>query len=442
MAKADLNGISGGYEVWGIKPESGKRHVLYIVYRVPGTGTVINMGWRVVGDEEWARLSGGTDRRGKVDRYITVRQARRSGFVFSGVSTEIKNLGKHPFEGALQDYKKAARLRPWMLHREMLTLWAQAWIEGREVRESDLKQTNWWRKSTPEQKAWYELVNADPQAAQRRKEDNRLRVQRAMEQLGMLGAPSTLINMFADNFTVGKISEVELQNRLQFAADPYIEGSSPLAGVTRSDLPSSYVPVKHKGKMFLRTPEGDYELVGAGTQARFGGPENAKTVNKVKKVGANKELANYLNDTGYGVIIPGQEDVKQTVQEVIGPYLARGWKISNYGHWASEIRRDPSARDRLVEKLQRVADANFSNYTPGTTYEDIAPAYRQLFRTMWGQDPDETNPFFYQMVELNDATEAQRQLRQKGLEDGNIVQKNELEKGVLAASNEGIRPAV
>ena len=88
------------------------------------------------------------------------------------------------------------------------------------------------------------------------------------------------------------------------------------------------------------------------------------------------------------------------------------------------MRDDPDYEDALINSLKQSRLAAFSNYTnPELTYEDIARPWRNLTTSVWGQNADETQGWWQEMVKSNDYTTAQATLRERGLEN-NIAQVN------------------
>jgi hypothetical protein len=106
------------------------------------------------------------------------------------------------------------------------------------------------------------------------------------------------------------------------------------------------------------------------------------------------------------------------VREWLGPQLMDGWKESEIAQWAQRIVENPQARNELVAKLRATRAARYQGYDPELTYEDIARIGRAQVLDTWGQQMDETDPLFQQILQMNDAAQASQLLWSEGLNRG------------------------
>jgi hypothetical protein len=95
-----------------------------------------------------------------------------------------------------------------------------------------------------------------------------------------------------------------------------------------------------------------------------------------------------------------------------------GWSEAEIARWAQKIVENPNAENELVSKLRATRAARYTGYDAELTYEDIARIGRAQVLDTWGQQMDETDPLFQQILQMNDAGQASQLLWEKGLERG------------------------
>jgi len=295
-----------------------------------------------------------------VDVEMTDDQWKAAGGIVKGEFTDISNSSQHPFEGWVDSYAEQAELYPWLLDGEVIAIMADAWLEGRTVEDWELKRTDWYKTHSTAERAWLLTVNSDPSTAEQTIENNRIKVHDMLQEAGVADAPEELVNWMADRFTRGEWLENQLTRQVRLVSDPHAEGQ------LDSDLQD-----------FIDGIEGD------------------------------------LDTTAYR-----EDTVKDLYYEWLGPVFGLPDQ-EVVDEWAGALRNDPDAEARLVEFLQDQRLAMFPGYKDRElSYQAIAQPWRSLMSSEWGQVPDESDPFFTRIVNMNDAAEAQAALRKEGLKRG------------------------
>jgi hypothetical protein len=102
----------------------------------------------------------------------------------------------------------------------------------------------------------------------------------------------------------------------------------------------------------------------------------------------------------------------------LGPAYG-AWDDGEIQQWAGVLRNDPNGEQRLVENLKNQRLALFPwNEDRNTSYDDMAQPWRTFGQNVWGQQMDETEEYFQEMVRNNDVTLNGALLRKKGLQKG------------------------
>ena len=350
-----LNGVGGAPEVWLVDGAH------WLVYFVPETDPPVPIAWQVRDQAELDSLYGPT-RSVQDDRTLTTEQAVASGWLTWGFSTELANTTEHPWDIFAQTWEVESQIRPWLQDPEVLALSAAAFLENRQVTEAELKTTDWWQTHSEAERDWLLLNMSDPATAERLVQDTRLITADAMSQAGINNAGEGLINFISDRVTQGLWTQEYAQIQIRNLA----EGGT--LGPLDTDL---------------------QRLI---------------------------ELAEVPLDT----TMRREDEVRDLVARWLGPAHAAGWTDENYATWGGKLRNDPDARQELEQLLQQQRLVIFPHVeNPNLSYEDIAAPYRTVFQRVWGQQPDETDEFFLQLVATNDVNTAQQKLREEGLKVGN-----------------------
>jgi len=299
-----------------------------------------------------------------VDRDLTMGDAKAMGGLVMGSARLVDRNDQHPIETFVDKWEDELKIKPWLEDPEIQAKMLAAYIEGRSMTLAELQTTEWWRTHTPEQRAWLAFLYSDPKGAEQKLQDNRIVVRRMLIEAGMDEPPDELVNLIADNATKGDWSAEYTNSQIIAITDPY-------SGI-----------------------EVDQQIITWTT-------ENQYTPNTTRTY---------------------EQQVRDLVARWLGPLFAAGWTEENIQAWAGEFRNNPDAEIELTEQLRQQRMVLYPGYTnENMTYEDIAATWRQFMMSQWGQAPDEMDPFFHQIVNLNDAGLASKLLRKEGMARGNAT---------------------
>lgn len=384
-------GSSGGSGGGGGSSSGGSGELL----NMPGGGELWKAGgrWFVVydvpdhdGRMAWRVPKGDldslTEGKPKAAKTLSSPKAmRKSGVTTMGTSDRIQNTSEHPFRTFMQDLKDEAEVKPWLRDEEVLTVHLRAIMEGRDVREAELQGTKWFQTRTEGERQWAALTASDPETAQQRLRDNRLTVKNMMER--------------------------------QFGASP-------------SAANQAYREIADR---WTRGEVGDEQMERLAWRA-------------VDPWAPGSELDRSQGLTG----LAGENEVREELHRWLGPLMAQEYDDNWIAEWAGRMRRSPEGtREALTQRLQKQRLAMLPEWDdPTLTYEDIAPAARTAFQSVWEQQPDETDPFFMDVLRntRGDMAQAQTLLRKRGLEKGNQAVTRDALLGVGQASGGGVRQVV
>ena len=271
------------------------------------------------------------------------------------LSTEIDN----PFASFVETITEQSQVAPWITDPEMLSLIAEAAVEGRTVSDAEWQTTNWYRTHSESEREWLRTYYEDPSTAAQSITDGQIAIANALQASGVSNAPEALVNWLADKFVTGQWTQNYTTEQISLFADPYATGKR----------------------------DTDFE--------------------------------SYLTSTAItGVDRTSQREaeVRDLYAQYLGPVLGKVTD-SEAAEIAGRLRNDPDFKDQLIAGLKQSRLAAFSNYTnPELTYEDIARPWRNLTASIWGQSADETQGWWQEMVKTNDFAKAEETLRTKGLE--------------------------
>jgi hypothetical protein len=300
----------------------------------------------------------------QIDETFTDDEWRTLGGLDAGDAAWLNNPDDHPFEFFVDQMVENSILFPWLLDPEIMANTAAAWLEGRALSEAELANTDFWQSHSDTERAWLTLSTSNPQAARDLLEDNRLMTLDFLEEAGVNNAPQDLVNLLADSFTRGEWSQVKQMNQIALLADPTARGA-----------------LDRRVTNWLSGKD-DFTL--DTTQAR-------------------------------------RADVSKLVDQWLGPVYGK-WDNAQLDEWGGTLRNDPDGQTRLEEMLGRQRLAMFPDYKdPSLRYDDIAAPWRGFVSQAWGETADEADPFFADLVRVNNAAEAGKMLRREGLARGNKV---------------------
>ncbi len=368
-----LLNIPGGGEVWKI---GGKT---YVVYTVPGSQPPVYMRWVIPANELEALF--GPDVTPVYVRTIDDAAAAQLGMLDFGSSVELANFDDDPFLTWAQTMEVEAQSQPWILDDDYQALVAMAILEGRGLTEAEIQSTDWWRDHSKEEREWFKLFNGDPETAQSRLEDNRLRVLQSLLDAGVENPSEGLINYMADQVTMGAWTTTYFNTQLTAVADPF--------------SPHTLDP----------------------------------------------ELEQYVvADTG--TTREGELTVENLVTKWLGPVHGQ-WDTALINEWAGKIRNDPDAVVALTDFLRSQRLVLFPEYeNENLTYQDIAAPWKGFVNSMWGQTADETDPLFATLLKNNDAHDNAQLLRKEGLTRGIGKIEQDAQEQMLTSTGGAVRRPV
>ncbi len=338
---------------------------LYLAYEVPGAGGEVYdgepmyMAYEVVDNNlVKAGLVSPEAPTPEVNRKMSKDTFNSTTIVFGNtdqLTAEIDN----PFASFRETISEQAQVAPWIKDPEMLSLIAEAALEGRQVTDAEWQATSWYQSHNESEREWLRTYYADPSTADTLKTDAQIAVSNSLKQSGVSNAPDSVVNWIADRFVSGNWSQSYTTEQINLFADPYARG---------------------------------------------------------KRDSSFESFLSGVSMDGIDKTTEKESEVKELYSRWLGPVLGK-LSDSETAELAGRLREDPEFKDKLVESLKQSRLSAFSNYTnPELTYEDIARPWRNLTTSVWGQTADETQGWWQDMVKTNDFTKAQSTLREKGLE--------------------------
>lgn len=365
--------VPGNPQIWSGKDASGAQ-TFYLVYFVPDTDPPVPLAYRATKDQVQGVF--GPDNTIVIDQQVNGQLFASWGVIRAGDFAELHNTTEDPFDAWAATVGKEAEVRPWLKDPTVLAAIAEAQLEGRTITQAEMEQTNWWRNNNPAQRQWALVYESDPSAARQRIDDAKIRTRESLQNAGVNNPPEAVVDYMARQWATGEWSQDKFSQQILAVSDP-------AAGVD----------------------------IDSGLSAAIGS--------------ARLDTTRYREDT-----------VRDEVAKWLGP--AHGnWSQDQINRWAGILRNDPDGEIQLTEALRKQRMALFQEYTnPDLTYEDIAGPWRNFVMNMWGEQADETSNDFLKVVRMNDAAEAGKYLRSRGLELGKGKVLND-----LAGEFSGVREA-
>lgn len=276
----------------------------------------------------------------------------------------------HPFTSFAETLAQEATIQPWLLDPDSVALIAEAALEDREVTVAEWAGTNWYKTHTDTERDWLLFYHRDPISANQKANDYKIQIASALRAAGISGgydsetnqelaAPDALSQWIANKWVTGQWSESYTTEQLALFADPFRSGTR------------------------------------------------------------DADFTTYINTAGLGGLNRSaeQEDrIRQLYTQYLGPVFGK-LTDAETAEKAGRLRNNPDYESALVESLKTSRVAIFPKYTnPELTYDDIAAPWRGLTRQTWGQEADETQGWWQDMVASNNYEDGQQLLRTKGLE--------------------------
>lgn len=342
----------------------------WVVYFVPGSTPPVPMAWKVneAGDLEGFFPNGSV----AYDKTISGDQFRSTGALDMGVSREIRTQETTPWDTIVAQVESEARVAPWLKDPEMMAVIVGAALEDRAPTAAEFQATDWWQSHTESERKWLSLWHGDRSTAVELREDNRIKVRDLLLEVGITDPPQQVVNLLADNMTAGSWSTDFVREQARMLGDPF----------TFAGLDSS-----------------------------------------VREV-----LDGVTLDTNKG----RQAKVRDLVNQWLGPAVAAQWSDNQFAQWASQLRTDPNAEQRLIDHLRTQRTVYLDAWeNPDLSYEDLAPRARQLVTSVWGEVPDESDPIFLKVLNTRDMNAATQLLRQEGIKRGKRQTVQEASAGLL-----------
>jgi hypothetical protein len=337
----------------------------YIVYEVPGSqgelyeGNPIYMAYELKDND---LVNAGLLTKGETapQPNATMDQAFFDSIaIVTGNTDQLSSLIDNPFASFVETVGEQSQVAPWITDPEMISLIAEAAVEGREVTDAEWQTTNWYQTHNEGEREWLRTYYSDPSTATQLTTDAQIAVANSLQAAGVSNAPESMINWVAGKYVSGEWSQTYTTEQINLFADPYATG--------KRDV----------------------------------------------------QFENYLSSTaltGVDRTTEREREVRELYNKWLGPSLGK-LTDNETAEIAGRLRDDPDYQDQLVNSLKQSRLAAFSNYTnPELTYEDIARPWRNLTTSVWGQTADETQGWWQEMVKSNDFAKAQTTLREKGLE--------------------------
>ena len=120
----------------------------------------------------------------------------------------------------------------------MLSLIAEAALEGRVVSDAEWQSTTWYQTNNESQREWLRTFYSDPTTAAQLKTDAELAVANSLRAAGVSNAPQSVSNWMASKFVSGEWSDAYTSEQITLFADPYAPGIKDSAFQTYLDTVS------------------------------------------------------------------------------------------------------------------------------------------------------------------------------------------------------------
>ena len=103
------------------------------------------------------------------------------------LSAEIDN----PFASFVETISEQAQVAPWITDPEMISLIAEAAVEGRTVSDAEWQTTNWYQTHNESEREWLRTFYADPSTATQLTTDTQIAVKNSLEAAGIYNPPDS-----------------------------------------------------------------------------------------------------------------------------------------------------------------------------------------------------------------------------------------------------------
>lgn len=304
--------------------------------------------------------------------YDQTMDALPGDVLFFGASTELLNMTDDPITIWRNTLEREALTQPWLLDIDYQTLSLMALLEGRTLSDSEIFGTKWYSENNSRQRKWMLTFHSDPMSADSAIQSGRISARQLLQAMGMNNATDDLVNFIADKFTMGDWNQTYYQSQLTALTDPQ-------SGIAIDS------------ELLQMTDSFDMDT----TQGKEG-------------------------------------DVRSLVKQWLGPNFGN-WDEDVIAQWAGKLRNDPDAVLHLTETLKDQRSALFPEYDRESTYDTIASPWRQYVRNLWGESPDEADPLFHSIINMNNAGEAGKLLTREGLNRSNQTVENRVHSEMVSS---------
>lgn len=351
-------GLPGEHEVWR---NTDTDQVLVVIY-VPNTD--IPLVWAVPDPDVYFSDAGGVSA-AVGDNNYTTQEILNAGAMDGGWVSEIPGFAdphrqEHPWDRFVSDYELAAEMNPALKDPEVTAVYYMAYLENRDIFEEELMATDYWQNSTETQREWLRLVATQPARAREVADDMFLVIKDSLRQLGVEGMSDEGIRYIASQVNMGNWTQTylgEQLRKLEFGElDGLDEGLTPYAGGT------------------------------------------------VPAVGLDAARARVVS----------------TINQWLGPKFAQYYSSDQIDAWAKDVLNNEDYLARITDQLKDQRVALFPNMPDReVSYDAMASTWRNVWFQTLGEQADENNPLFSQLLRANDLATNEAVLLQHGLNTGN-----------------------
>ena len=354
--------VPGEGKVWRIGG------VLFFVYFAPNTDPPVPLAWRV--EDEYVDGYFGPGVTPTIDQAMSKAQFEQMGGLVWGEAQEIVpgeggEAPQHPWNSLVANWAVETSVRPWLKDPEIAALIAGAYLETRQVTDAEWWGTNWWQTHSADERAALLAASSDPASYEQNYLDLMVKIRDGLAAAGVSNASDALVEWLANKVATGLWSTTKVNSQIAALSDP--------ASIHGLD------------------------------------PELRKLINQLR-AGGEQEALDRTQEY--------EDTVKDSVLRWLGPAFGN-WNQKQIGEWAGVLRNDPDGQTRLEDMLSKQRLQLFPNYTdPRATYDDVASIWRNVYYNLWGEQPNEKDPLFIDIVKDNDLTTATQTLLKEGLVRG------------------------
>ena len=202
----------------------------YIVYEVPGSqgelyeGNPIYMAYELKDND---LIAAGLLTQGETapQPNATMDQAFFDSIaIVTGNTDQLSAEIDNPFASFVETITEQSQVAPWITDPEMISLIAEAAVEGRTVSDAEWQTTNWYQTHNESEREWLRTYYEDPSTATQLTTDAQIAVANSLQAAGVSNAPEALINWVAGKYVSGEWSQTYTTEQISLFADPYATG--------------------------------------------------------------------------------------------------------------------------------------------------------------------------------------------------------------------------